>query len=66
MGSKTKIAWTDATWNPVWGCTPVSPGCEHCYAKALHDRFRGNYSAFDQVRTADISEIEEWPERGSW
>lgn len=31
MSDKTKIEWTDATWNPVTGCTRVSPGCEHCY-----------------------------------
>ena len=37
----TKIAWTDATWNPVTGCTKVSPGCDHCYAEAVAERFRG-------------------------
>lgn len=31
MGDKTGIGWTDATWNPVTGCTRVSPGCDHCY-----------------------------------
>lgn len=31
MGDRSKIEWTDATWNPVTGCTRVSPGCEHCY-----------------------------------
>ena len=31
MGDKTKIEWTEATWNPVTGCTKVSPGCDHCY-----------------------------------
>lgn len=33
MGDKSKIQWTDATWNPTRGCTRVSPGCEHCYAE---------------------------------
>lgn len=33
MGDKTKIQWTDATWNPVTGCSRVSPGCEHCFAE---------------------------------
>jgi protein gp37 len=37
----TKIEWTDATWNPVRGCTKVSPGCKHCYAEAFAERFRG-------------------------
>jgi protein gp37 len=35
MSDRTGIEWTDATWNPVWGCTPVSPGCDHCYAETL-------------------------------
>jgi protein gp37 len=39
MSDKTKIEWADATWNPVTGCTPVSAGCGHCYAKRLADRF---------------------------
>jgi protein gp37 len=33
----TAIEWTDETWNPVTGCERISPGCAHCYAKALHD-----------------------------
>jgi protein gp37 len=39
MGEKTKIEWTEATWNPVTGCSKVSPGCAHCYAEALSLRF---------------------------
>ena len=35
MADKTKIEWTDATWNPITGCSRVSPGCEHCYAERL-------------------------------
>ena len=35
MGDKTGIEWTDATWNPVTGCTAVSAGCDHCYAETL-------------------------------
>jgi protein gp37 len=38
MGDKSAIGWTDATWNPVVGCTQVSPGCANCYAKQLHDK----------------------------
>jgi protein gp37 len=41
MGENTKIEWTDATWNPVTGCTEISPGCDHCYAKRFAERFRG-------------------------
>jgi protein gp37 len=41
MSSQSKIEWTDATWNPVRGCTKISPGCKHCYAKTFAERFRG-------------------------
>jgi protein gp37 len=41
MSANSKIEWTDATWNPVRGCTKVSPGCKHCYAETLAERFRG-------------------------
>jgi len=35
------IEWTDATWNPVRGCTKITPGCTHCYAETFAERFRG-------------------------
>jgi protein gp37 len=38
---KTAIEWTDATWNPVTGCTKISAGCDHCYAERFSERFRG-------------------------
>jgi len=41
MSVNSKIEWTDATWNPVRGCTKVSPGCAHCYAQVFAERFRG-------------------------
>jgi protein gp37 len=41
MSLNSTIEWTDATWNPVTGCTQVSPGCDHCYALAFAERFRG-------------------------
>jgi protein gp37 len=48
VSSKTKIEWTrsddgaaGATWNPVTGCTEVSPGCNRCYAKTFAERLRG-------------------------
>lgn len=37
----SKIEWTDATWSPVTGCTEVSEGCDHCYAKTFAERWRG-------------------------
>ena len=39
MSSTSRIEWTDATWNPITGCTPCSPGCDHCYAAAMVRRF---------------------------
>jgi len=39
VGDRTSIEWTEATWNPVTGCSKVSPGCAHCYAEALSGRF---------------------------
>src|ERR1700680_1474785 len=41
MSEQSQIEWTDATWNPVRGCTKVSPGCDHCYAETFAERFRG-------------------------
>lgn len=41
MAQTSSIEWTDATWNPVRGCTKVSPGCAHCYAETFAERFRG-------------------------
>jgi len=48
MGENSKIEWTDATWNPVTGCTKVSPGCDNCYAERIVERFKGK-GAFAQV-----------------
>jgi protein gp37 len=41
MSDQSAIEWTNATWNPVRGCTKVSPGCKHCYAETFAERFRG-------------------------
>jgi protein gp37 len=41
MSDHSKIEWTDATWNPVRGCSKISPGCKHCYAETFAERFRG-------------------------
>lgn len=41
MSDQSAIEWTDATWNPVRGCTKISPGCKHCYAETFAERFRG-------------------------
>ena len=41
MSEHSTIEWTDATWNPVRGCTKISTGCKHCYAETFAERFRG-------------------------
>lgn len=41
MAEKSAIEWTESTWNPVTGCTKISPGCDFCYAERFSERFRG-------------------------
>src|SRR5438876_9504477 len=66
MSANSKIEWTDATWNPVRGCTKISPGCAHCYAETFAERFRGvrdhpYENGFDlQLRPARLSQPLEW------
>jgi protein gp37 len=69
MGSTTEIEWTDATWNPVTGCTKISAGCDHCYAERFSERFRGTRghpfeNGFDlTLRAARLEQPLHW--RGS-
>lgn len=69
MSGRSAIEWTNATWNPVTGCTKVSTGCDHCYADVLaQGRLRSHYLArlpvlgTDQAR-ADPFAVRLWPER---
>lgn len=41
MSDHSRIEWTDASWNPVRGCTKITPGCARCYAETFAERFRG-------------------------
>lgn len=69
MGQRTKIEWTDATWNPVTGCTKVSTGCDHCYAatlayRRLADIYRSRMPVLDTPENrADPFAVRLWPER---
>ena len=47
MGRETTIDWMDATFNPWWGCTKVSPGCDHCCAETQDKRYGGAHWAKD-------------------
>ena len=59
MSAASSIEWTDATWNPVAGCSKVSPGCDHCYAERLAERFRGaKGNAYEHG-----FDLRLWPER---
>ena len=59
MSDHSRIEWTDATWNPVTGCTKVSPGCKHCYAQTFSERFRGVHGhPFEQG-----FDLRLWPQR---
>lgn len=59
MSDGSGIEWTDATWNPVTGCTKVSPGCKNCYAERFAERFRGTPNhPFTQG-----FDLKTWPDR---
>lgn len=69
MSARSKIEWTDQTWNPVTGCTklsPASPGCQNCYAATQAERFRGTpgdyfENGFDlQLRPRKLHEPLRW------
>ena len=58
MADNSSIEWTDATWNPVTGCTKISPGCDRCYAATFAERWRGTpghyfENGFDVTLRAD-------------
>src|SRR5260370_30734771 len=54
MGTKTGISWTDATWNPIRGCSRVSEGCRHCYAESVAYRFSGPGLPYEGLVQLDI------------
>lgn len=59
MSGKTKIEWTESSWNPVTGCSPISAGCQHCYAARFAKRLKamGNpryVNAFDVTVHEDL------------
>jgi len=69
VGEKTGIEWTDSTWNPATGCTPVTRGCDHCYALTLaHKRLSRTYLARSPAKDTpsnrtDPFAVRLWPER---
>src|SRR5690349_25068113 len=68
MGQRSRIEWTDSTWNPVTGCTQVSAGCDNCYALSLANRrLRDIYLRKPTVAggpaDSDPFAVRLWPER---
>ena len=47
MATQSSIEWTETTWNPVRGCTRISPGCERCYAESMAHRFSGDGKPYE-------------------
>lgn len=68
MGQRSGIEWTDATWNPVTGCTRVSAGCDNCYAAVLANRLlKDTYLARDSQVDSDVTRrdpfaVRLWPD----
>lgn len=60
MGDKTGISWTDATWNPIRGCSRVSPGCEHCYAEGVAARFSGEGQPYEGLAKFSAKRLPQW------
>jgi protein gp37 len=52
MAARTNIEWTERTWNPVRGCSRVSPGCERCYAERVAHRFAGAGQPYEDLTRA--------------
>ena len=61
MPDKSKIEWTDATWNPITGCSKVSPGCARCYAERVSLRFRHSLAPWTPENAQDNVQLH--PER---
>ena len=62
MADRSGIEWTDATWNPMTGCTKVSAGCDYCYAETFAERFRRIVSLLPphQLASTDQLALADW------
>lgn len=71
MASKSKIQWTDASWNPVVGCTKISPGCLNCYAEKMANRIAGKELSYFMKNTSLSGSVTQYKymnvvENGKW
>ncbi len=64
MGQETLIAWTTHTFNMVWGCVKVSPGCAHCYAETLSKRY--GHDVWGKDKTRRVFGEKHWREPLRW
>lgn len=66
----TKIEWCDETWNPITGCTPISAGCSHCYARRMAHRLNGRFGypalPADPFAPATMHDANEWAKPDKW
>lgn len=62
MSEQTGIEWTDATWNPWYGCRKVSPACAHCYAECDMSRYGRNFDAVTRASDSTFRAPERWKE----
>lgn len=65
MSSKSEIEWTESTWNPLTGCTKISPGCKHCYAERMARRLKamGNTNYKNGFKLSLHKHVLEYPSR---
>ena len=66
MSEKSKIEWTDATWNPLAGCTKCSPGCENCYAERMSHRLESMQHQKDRKKYKHLWKYNEVITCGAW
>lgn len=66
MAENSGIEWTDHTFNPWWGCQKVSPGCEHCYAETLSNRFGNNIWGPPHATDRRLFGDNHWTEPVKW
>src|SRR5260221_11976050 len=62
MGQNSGIEWTDATWNPWYGCRKVSPACAHCYAEREMTRFHKDFDTVTRAGLATVYAPQNWKE----
>ena len=66
MSQNTAIEWTDVTWNPIRGCTKISPGCAHCYAERLSVRNPAVLGIWGDDGTRPIGSDAYWRQPLAW